>query len=240
MVNGVAIWPILAGHRLIDDGEQRAAHGFRVIPQAALRKRNTQQREIFRTDEVHAYFGLFRRRAAEDFNRLRPAARGRRGVGGDARGHHLGHRRDSGANLLEVFGALLPGYMRVFVHGNGHGHGVVRVVAQIGVQQADEAFARGARCGEQQQGKRDLRSDQRAVSAFGKHASGDAAGAALHQPRNLRPRQLQGRQESKHNRGGERQRYAEQQHRHIHFYYGFRRERKLRKPRHDERESPPG
>ena len=57
VTDGVAVGPILARHRLIDDGEGGGAHRSGVIPHAALHERNTQQRKIFGADEIHADFG---------------------------------------------------------------------------------------------------------------------------------------------------------------------------------------
>ncbi len=81
MANGVAVGPILAGHGLIDDGELGAPHGLGMIPQAALRERNLEQREILRADEIHAHFRFLRGRAAHNFNVLAPAMGGRCRIG---------------------------------------------------------------------------------------------------------------------------------------------------------------
>ena len=148
MADGVTVGPVLAGHRLIDDGERGGAHGFRVIPNAALRKRNVQDVEIFGADVVDARLGLFGRRAAEDFEARVPTAFGRSGISRNARGNDFGHRGNRGANLFKIFGAIFPGDMRVFMDGDGNGHGGVRIVAEIGVKEAEEAFACGTRGGE--------------------------------------------------------------------------------------------
>jgi hypothetical protein len=44
--------------------------------------------------------------------------------------------------LLEIFRAAFPGAVRVFVNRNGDGHGGVRVVAEVGFDETEEAFAR--------------------------------------------------------------------------------------------------
>ena len=68
VADGVAVGPILARHRLIDDGEGGGTHRLGVTPHAALFDRNAQQRKIFGADEVHADFGRAEIGAAEEID----------------------------------------------------------------------------------------------------------------------------------------------------------------------------
>ena len=187
MANGVTIGPILAGHGLIDDRKLGATHGLGMVPEAALGEWNLQQREILRADEIHAHFRFLRGRTAHNFNVLAPAARRRGGVGGNAGDDDLRHGSDFGAELLEIFGAVFPGHVRVFVHRNGDGHGIVGVVAEIRVDKPEKAFARGTSRGEQEKCQGNLSAHHRGVATPRSDASGHAARASLHEPCDLRP-----------------------------------------------------
>src|SRR5882724_5786788 len=129
--------------------------------------------------------------------------------------------------------------MCVFVHRNWYGHAVMRVVAEISVYKAEKTFACRARCRQHQQGQSNLRRNHDAVAAPCAYASHHPTRAALHQPGDLRPRELQRRPESKQNRRDERQRYAEEQYRHIHLDHGLRGERIFWESRGEEGKSSP-
>src|SRR5262249_61707465 len=51
--DGIAFRPIHPRHGLVNHRERRTAHGFRVIPRAALSERNMEHWKILGTDEIH-------------------------------------------------------------------------------------------------------------------------------------------------------------------------------------------
>src|SRR5207253_2438552 len=141
LADGIANGPILAGQFFVDDGDLSAAHGFGAIPQAALLEGDAENGEVFGGDEVEAGLGLFRARGAVDFEARGTAIGGRSGVGGDAGYLDLRHGGDVGAKLFVVLRAIPPSHVGVFVDRDGKGHGVVRVIAKIGVDELEEALS---------------------------------------------------------------------------------------------------
>ena len=154
--DGIAVRPVLPGHRLVDHGKRRASHDFVTAPETSLRQRNVQQREILRADEIGPGDGLLERAAAENLERAVAAVRRRRGVGRDPGRHHLRHRGDGRAEPLEILGALLPRPVSAVVDGDRQRHRVLRVVSEVGVRQPQEPLARRASRGQHQQRQRDL------------------------------------------------------------------------------------
>ncbi len=146
--------------------------------------------EVAGVDEIDADFGIFGGAFAEDFDALVVAVGRRRGVGGDAGFDDFGHGGDARADVFEILRAGLPVFVCVFVDGDGDGHGVVRVVAEMRAENTEEAFAGGAGDGEKKDGERDLRGDERVVGALGAGAAGDAASAALHEAGDVGAREL--------------------------------------------------
>ena len=221
LTDGVAVRPILPRHGLVDYREACAAHGFRMIPDSALCQGNAEDGEVFGTDEVEARLRLFPV-VPHDFDSGIVAIRWWRGVGRNAGGDDFRHRSDLRAELLEVFGAVLPGNVGVVVYGNRDRHRASRVVAEIGLHEPEETLARGARHGEQEKRERNLSPDHGAVGTAGIGVSGHAPHTALHQPGDVRPRELQRRPEAEHYRGGDSQSDTEEQHRHVHLNNRFR------------------
>jgi len=95
LADGVSIRPILPRHGLVDHSEQGAAHGFSLIPDAALGQWNAKERKVFGADEVQPCLRLFSS-VAKDFDARVPAVRRRCGVGGNAGGDDFGHGGDLG------------------------------------------------------------------------------------------------------------------------------------------------
>src|SRR5262249_52826161 len=131
MTDSIALRPKLPRHGLVDDYQRRTPCGFRAVPQAALSQGNAQYREIVRADEVDPHDGFFGFGSPYYLYFASPAIRGRCRIGRDTRGDHLRHGGNSGANLFEVLGPLLPGLIGILVDGDRQGHGVMRIVAEI-------------------------------------------------------------------------------------------------------------
>ena len=109
-----------------------------------------QDGEISGVDEVDAGFGIFGGACAENFDALVVAVRRRRGVGADADLDDLGHGGDVRADVFKILRASLPVFVSVFVDGDRDGHDVVRIVAEVRAEDAEEAFAGGAGDGEEE------------------------------------------------------------------------------------------
>ena len=120
-----------------------------------------------------------------------------------------GMAADARADVFEILRAGLPVFVSVFVNGDGDGHHVVRVVAEMRAENAQEAFAGGAGDGEKKDGERDLRGDERVVGALGAGAAGDAASAALHEARDVGARELESGREAEDDGGEDREADAE-------------------------------
>src|SRR6185436_13294778 len=239
LADGVARGPILAGQFFVDDGNLGAAHGFGTIPQAALLEWDVKNGEIFGADEVQAGFGLFGARGAVNFEAHGTAVGGRSGVGGDAGFNDLRHGGDVGAKLFVVLTAIPPGHVGVFVNGDGKRHGVMGVIAKVGVDELEEAFAGGTGDSEEQQSEGDLRTDQDAVSALGGGTAGDAAATALHQAHDVRAGELERRRQAEDDRGGKSEADTEEEDRQIDFDDGLGGEQ-VGKPRNDGGQATPG
>src|ERR1700684_3447478 len=114
----VAIWPILARPRLIDDGDGLGAHGFGVVPDADLQERNAKDRKILGSDEVHRNLGRAEVGPAEKIDAHVIAVVWRSAAAGDGGGFDFRQSGDSRAKLFGVLRTSLPGAQGFTVKGN--------------------------------------------------------------------------------------------------------------------------
>ena len=125
-----------------------------------------QNRKILRVDVVQTRAPLLVAGPPQNLEAPVVAVLGRRGVGRNARRNHFRQGRDVLTELLEIVNTILPTDACVLVHRNAHGHDVLRIVAEIGVDNAHKAVNRCSRRGKQKQRERNLPHDQYAVRPF--------------------------------------------------------------------------
>ena len=131
MTDCVAVWPILARHRLIDDGNGVGAHGFGVVPDAALEKRNAKDRKIFGSDEVHSNLGRSEVGPTVKIDAHIIAVVWRRAAAGDGGGFDFRQSGDLRAKFFSVLRTSLPGTQGFTVKGNCNREAALRIVSKI-------------------------------------------------------------------------------------------------------------
>src|SRR5580698_4589934 len=221
LADGIDAGEVFMGEGLVDDHHGCATVVFVGIPNAALEKRNTQDGEVFRADHVELRRLVFGCGLAVDFEFCIEAIGGRGGIAGDRDQGGSGNFGGFGLELLEVSGPLCPGFVRSVMDGDSDGHDVVRIVAERGVHQAQEAFDGGAGSSEHEEGEGDLPGNERVVDAPAADAAGGFAGVGLHDRADFGVGKLQGRPEAEKDSGDDGDGDAEDEDGNVDMNGGF-------------------
>src|SRR5690349_19907237 len=131
MSDGISRGPIPAGHGFVDRGQMRAAQGFHAIPDSPLAHRNVKHGKILVTDKIHA--GRVSRTCdpVQDFKSLVDAIEWRRSVERIRYRDNFGQSLHTGAEPVDIAAACLLSIMTAGVNGYANVHGVLRIVAEV-------------------------------------------------------------------------------------------------------------
>src|SRR5229473_1626921 len=118
--NGIAVRKILAGQRLINQGEPGAVHRLAFIPDSSLQQRDMKHSEILEADEVDARPLLLRHWLAGNLEALFPPAAWRGGICRKPGRNNFRRSTDLLKELVEVRSPGLPRCVGVVVHRDSH------------------------------------------------------------------------------------------------------------------------
>lgn len=171
-IQGIDIRPVPTDEALINNGNEIASIIFRCSPDAAVEHGDAKRGEVVGTDGVDADRLVF---APWDTADLDSAVRtGVWGCGADSEGDvaDAGHSGNLLPYLFDVCSAsfaradTVPLLQVAEVHHDADLHDVIGVVAERKLHEMEKAADGGAGSGHQQQGERDLGSDERAPTMF--------------------------------------------------------------------------